>query len=171
MERCVDNTILWDDNLEEREDHQGEMQGGTMSLANTNHTTEQHSDKLKAKGQENGGNTKKPADITHALERDNTSKTREMDAVGDAPQLGRLAHGPSLLQLLVFNVQDQRGVQGGATNLLNTSHATDMYSDILKSKELGDGNETKKITDTAPNTTDLKKVNHRQPFLPTGGES
>ena len=63
------------------------------------------------------------------------------------------------------------GEQRGATNLLNTSHATDMYSDILKSKELGDGNETKKITDTAPNTTDLNKVNHRQPFLPTGGES
>ena len=39
-----------------------------------------------AKGQENDGNTKKPADITHAVERDNTSKTREMNAVGDAPQ-------------------------------------------------------------------------------------
>ena len=27
------------------------------------------------------------------------------------------------------------------------------------------------MTNTAPNTTDLNNVNHRQPFLPTGGES
>ena len=52
--------------------------------------------------------------------------------------------------------EDYQGeMQGGATNLLNTSHATEMYSDTLKSKELGDGEETKKMTDTAPNTTNL----------------
>ena len=96
----MDNTLLWDNNLEEREDHQGEMQRGNMSLANTNHTMEQQSDRLNAKGQENNGNTKKLGGITHAVERDNTSKTREMDSVGDTPQLSRLAHGPTLLQLL-----------------------------------------------------------------------
>ena len=63
------------------------------------------------------------------------------------------------------------GEQRGATNLLNTSHATKMYPDISKSKELGDSGETKKMTDTAPNTTDLNNYNYTQPFLPTGGES
>ena len=45
------------------------------------------------------------------------------------------------------------------------------HSNTLNSKELGDGDEIKKMTNTAPNTTDLNNVNHRQPFLPTGGES
>ena len=68
--------------------------------------------------------------------------------------------------------EDYQGeMQGGATNLLNTSHATEMYSDTLKSKELGDGEETKKMTDTAPNTTDTNYVNNRHPILPTGDGS
>ena len=104
---------MWDNTLVEREDHQGEMQGGTTSLANTNHTTEQQSDELKAKGQENNGNTETPGVITHAVERDNTSKTREMGALGTPSRLDRLAHGPTLLQLLVFNVQDQGGRREG----------------------------------------------------------
>ena len=108
------------------------------------------------KGQENNNNTTRPADTTHAAERTNASKTRERDAIRDAPQL---------------DVQDHGGEQGGAANLRNTNHATETHSDILKSKELGDGDETKKMTYTAPNTTDPNNVNNRQPILPTGDGS
>ena len=96
------------------------------------------------------------------MERDNTSKTRERDAVGDAPPT--LQTGPWPYSAPAPGPRrpgPEGGEQGGAANLLDTNHATETYPDILKSKEPGDGDETKKMTDTAPNTTDLNNVNYR----------
>ena len=69
------------------------------------------------------------------------------------------------------DVQDQEGEQGGAANLRNTSHTTKTHSNILKSKELGDDDETKNMTKTAPNITDPKNVNNKHPILPIGDRS
>ena len=69
------------------------------------------------------------------------------------------------------DIQDQEGEQGGAANLQNTSHTTKTHSNILESKELGDDDETKNMTKTAPNITDPKNVNNKHPILPIGDRS